>query len=140
MRIGSTFGAGRTASSRGPWKSDAGGEAGFTRHLQPGGGDRAGAVGGLAPLAAMDSLLAVQALDDALEGRRRAVHHGKSLLDALDEVRLALLEGRLPAETLERLNGLVAQHRGRSDDPRLEAVLGEIELRAAVELAKLERA
>ena len=41
---------------------------------------------------------------------------------------------------LERLARGVREQREGTDDPRLESLLGEIELRAGVELAKLEMA
>jgi hypothetical protein len=55
----------------------------------------------------------------------------------LDELRLAILDGRLRPVDLERLTRLVAEQRTAADDPRLAGILDEIELRAAVELAKL---
>jgi hypothetical protein len=61
------------------------------------------------------------------------------LLDRLDELRLGLLGGRLSMAALERLTLLVAENRGKVDDPRLTQILDEIEVRAAVELAKLGR-
>lgn len=92
------------------------------------------------PVASVDGVLAVQAADDPTTGRRRAVARGKDLLDQLDRLRLALLEGRLSADQLARLASRVAEQRDQVTDPALSAVLDEIELRAAVELAKLERA
>lgn len=40
---------------------------------------------------------------------------------------------------LEALAQLIRAKREQVDDPRLDEILGEIELRAAVELAKLDR-
>lgn len=89
---------------------------------------------GLGPL---DALLALQELPDALAGRAKARRRGEALLDHLDEVRLGLLTGRLPRAGLERLATLAAEGREQVDDPRLASILQDIELRAAVELAKL---
>jgi hypothetical protein len=75
-----------------------------------------------------------------LERRRRAVRRAGRLLDVLDEIKLALLDARLSATQLDRLRRAIRDERELTDDPRLEAVLDEIELRAAVELAKLEQA
>ena len=61
------------------------------------------------------------------------------MLDHLDAIRHGLLLGSIPRD---KLNGLLAVVRERRDDvgdPRLAAVLDEIELRAAVELAKLDQ-
>lgn len=60
-------------------------------------------------------------------------------LEQLDDLRHALLIGALPLIQLERLARNLAVRRGDVADPRLAEVVGEIELRAAVELAKLGR-
>ena len=52
---------------------------------------------------------------------------------------MGLLEGRPPLVGIERLSALVAAKRGQIEDPRMDAILGEIELRVAVEPAKLGR-
>jgi len=57
----------------------------------------------------------------------------------LDEVKIALLDGSLPASALTRLMSAIREQREGTDDPQLEGLLNEIETRAAVELAKLER-
>jgi hypothetical protein len=111
-------------------------------------GDKfAAALGGDAPatpaasapgLATVDALLVAQELPDALAGRRRAVQRGNSLLDRLEELRLGLLAGVLPRERLEELTRLARTARETVDDPRLSEVLDEIDLRVAVELAKLD--
>jgi hypothetical protein len=88
---------------------------------------------------AVTGLFSLQEVEDALTGRRRALARGDRLLDALDGLRLALLAGAMPRSQLAALAQLAQEHAGLVDDPRLAAILGEIELRAAVELAKLER-
>ena len=91
------------------------------------------------PLTSLDALVALQAPPDALERRRRGLRRGRELLDRLDEVRLALLDGELPAGTLRHLQANIGAARETTDDPGLDDILREVELRAAVELAKLER-
>ena len=90
-------------------------------------------------LAGLDAMLALQSVDDALSKRRRALRRGRALLDDLEKLKLSLLEGRVGAADKARLAGLVADQRDRVDDPVLDSILGEIDVRAAVELAKLER-
>ena len=138
MRIGQGFGPAGVGLPRGVERRS--GDAGFAERVgaRPASGGAAAAAG-LAPLTSLGALLAVQAVDDPLTGRRRARERGERLLDALDELRLALIEGRLPARKLGALQTLVSEQRANADDPQLQAVLDEIELRAAVELAKLER-
>lgn len=95
---------------------------------------------GTAALASLDAVLALQMPTDAAERRRRALRRGSDLLDRLEELHAALLEGSLPVATLHRLRRALAHPADVPDDPALAAILGEIELRVAVELAKLERA
>ena len=57
----------------------------------------------------------------------------------MNDLQLALLTGRLSLDRLERLHALLAEKADISEDPRLAGVIEEIELRAAVELAKLGR-
>jgi hypothetical protein len=86
----------------------------------------------------IDALLALQEVGGPLERRRRAVRRAGVILDVLDEVKLALLDGGVPQAALERLVSAVRLERGSADDPRLQGLLDEIETRAAVELAKIE--
>jgi hypothetical protein len=88
----------------------------------------------------VDALLALQDVGGPLERRRRAVGRAGRILDVLDQIKLGLLEGRLSLGQLNQLRRAVRDERAFTGDPRLEAVLDEIELRAAVEIAKLEQA
>jgi hypothetical protein len=81
----------------------------------------------------------VQAEEDWQERRRRQARRGYDLLDGLDKLKAALLAGRVQISELERLKAMLSARRETSDDPRLDEVLAHIELRAAVELAKLGR-
>ena len=86
----------------------------------------------------IDALLALQAVGGPLERRRRAVGRAGRILDVLDDVKVALLDGEVSPDDLDRLVLAVREERDETDDPRLEGVLDEIEMRAAVEMAKLE--
>ena len=85
----------------------------------------------------VDALLAVQAADDALSRRRRAVARGRNILDLLDDLRIGLLSGRASPDKLAELAALLAADPGAADSKELRRVLEAIELRARVELAKL---
>ncbi|RXT56933.1 hypothetical protein B6S44_00315 [Bosea sp. Tri-44] len=87
----------------------------------------------------LDGLLAVQAEEDGQERKRRQARRGHDLLDGLDQLKAALLAGRVQVSELERLKAMLSARREATDDPRLDEVLAHIELRAAVELAKLGR-
>jgi DNA polymerase III delta prime subunit len=60
----------------------------------------------------------------------------ETILDQLDQVRLALLTGSMSRQSLQQLSHLVRVQREQFNNPRLAEVLDEIELRAEVELAK----
>jgi hypothetical protein len=92
----------------------------------------------LAPRATanIDALLAMQSIEDPAERRRRSVQRGKSALDVLDDLKLALLAGSFSAATLARLRNAAAELKTTSGDAGLDAVMSEIELRVEVELAK----
>lgn len=137
MRIGQSFVPVGIGPRRGIERQT--GDAGFAGRIGGRPADRAGGATGLAPLTSLGAVLALQAVDDPLAGRRRARRRGAELLDALDELRLALLDGTLSADRLNALKRLAAERCEAVDDPALAAVLEEIELRSAVELAKLER-
>ena len=91
------------------------------------------------PLAALSTVLAAQEAQDRAGAQRRALTRGRSLLDELDQIRVGLLEGTLPEASIRRLAGLLQADRPAVAEARLEAVLEDIELRAAVELAKRQQ-
>ncbi|MHA7777708.1 flagellar assembly protein FliX [Roseibium sp. M-1] len=93
---------------------------------------------GGAAIQGMDALLALQEVDDRAERRSKAAKHGHTLLDTLESVRADLLAGHVSEDRLELLARQVAK-RPPSGDERIDSVLGEIELRVKVELAKLGR-
>lgn len=105
------------------------GEAGQTRAPAESAGPRQ--VGGI------DALMALQGIEDATERKRRAVKRGRNALDALDALKLALLDGRLDGLALARLHSAAEGLGESSGDPRIDSVLAEIELRVGVELAKI---
>lgn len=97
---------------------------------------RSAAVAFAAPL---DTLVALQAMDQSADRKKRQTRRGRDLLDGLDHLKGALLAGRASISDLDRLRGTLNIQRESTDDPRLDDVLAHIELRAAVELAKLSR-
>ncbi len=91
------------------------------------------------PLTAVDTILTLQNVDDAASGVSKGVARGEQLLELLDDVRDGLLGGGIPRSTLNRLANAVSRRHETFCDPKLQGVLDEIELRAKVELAKLEQ-
>ena len=84
----------------------------------------------------LDSILAIQEAPDPSERRRRGLKRGADLLEGLEEIRVGLLAGAIDRRQLERLAAAITGQREAVEDPELARLLGEIELRAAVELAK----
>ena len=90
---------------------------------------------------AVESILSVQEVPDATEERSRAQarDYGEAVLDRLEVLRRDILLGAISKEKLAELARTLRAQRSKSDDPRLNAILDEIELRAKVEIAKLTR-
>lgn len=93
------------------------------------------------PLGAVESILAAQEVPNTLAGRSRSVlvQYGDQLLDYLDEIKLAILYGAIPKDKLTNLAQILREKRKVCDDPRLNNIIDEIELRVEVEVAKLTR-
>ena len=139
MKVSGTSGVG---SAAGPGKAKSAGGEGF-QIAQPtaaAGAAQVARAGGVSGVMSVDAILALQDIGGPLERRRRAVGRAGKILDVLEDVKIALLSGDVSVDDLERLKRAGAEELQRSDDERLEGVLNEIETRAAVELAKLERA
>lgn len=85
----------------------------------------------------LDALLALQAVPDLpVERRKRALKRGRGLLDALDSLKIALLEGHTDPSALGALRQRLQQRREATDDAGLDDTLAAIDLRVQVELAK----
>lgn len=113
----------------------------FARRLEKGqGSGAASAVPGTLPLGSIEALLAVQGVDDSTTGRarRQGRLRAEDLLRGLEDIRVGLLSGVLPRQQLETLLARLKDRILPPPDPRLAELLAEIELRASVELAKLE--
>ncbi|NEU12697.1 flagellar assembly protein fliX [Methylobacterium sp. BTF04] len=92
-------------------------------------------------LAGLDAILTLQTQSDTPdERRRRSAKRGHDLLDGLDRLKASLIMGRVSTGDLQAIAGRLADRAGTSGDPRLDALIADIELRAAVELAKLSMA
>jgi len=91
---------------------------------------------GVSSVQSVDAILALQGVEDFTHARKQATDRAFDMLDMLDELKIALLEGGLPRAKLIALMDLLQTRRDATNDARLEAALDEVETRAAVELAK----
>lgn len=128
--VGSTKGAGRRRNTGG-----AGG--GFASALDLDGTESTASLGGTGPISSLSSLLALQETPDATAGPSRGRQRAEDLLAGLEDLRRGLILGSIPVAQLRLLADRLGQRMGNTGDPRLDGIIGEIELRVAVELAKL---
>lgn len=137
MKVQGPYGARAPEPSR--RKAGGGGAAAaFNRLLDGDEGETAvGASRALSGVRAIEGVFAAQEVG-ADEARRRAKARADRLLDRLEELRLALLLGGLPPDYLQDLVETIQLERPFVTDPQMAEVLDEIDLRAQVELAKLE--
>ena len=94
------------------------------------------AASSLRSISTLDVLMALQGVEEPAERKKRAVAKGRNALDVLDKLKLGLLDGSVDGPTLARLKVAAEGLTEGSGDPGLDTVLGEIDLRVAVELAK----
>lgn len=104
------------------------------------GTDEANATSSTQATSGVNTFLFMQEVSDEEVARQRAMQHGKQVIQGLEQLHRDLLMGAVPLSTLTRLQTTIDRQRETFTDPRLKQLLDEIELRAAVELAKLERA
>lgn len=93
---------------------------------------------GVGGVMGLEALIALQNVEGPLDGRRRTIRRAGRLLDVLDDLKLALIDGVLSPGQIRSLSQALSEAREPTGDPQLEAVLDEIETRAAVEMAKME--
>ena len=125
------------AKHKSPTRSATPGE--FARHLQTSAAPEEPAAVAAPP--ALTALLGVQEIDpdEHRPAREAAARYGGDILDRLEQLRIDVLEGRLPTARLAALAHALRADRRLSEDPRLDALIEEIELRAQVEIAKWAR-
>ncbi|OSQ44029.1 flagellar assembly protein FliX [Thalassospira alkalitolerans] len=142
MKVSGSKATGTSSTAR-KKSSGSGGAGGFSDAIRSldsaGGASGAGGVHSTGTVSALDALLALQQSGDALDSpEKHGILRAESLLEQLEGLRDALLGGVIPAGRLRELVGLLDQQRENISDPALSGVLDEIDLRAQVELAKLE--
>lgn len=137
MRIGSSQRASHAGGASGPARSGGGGE-----RFAVGGGSgpsRTDQARSTQRVVSIGTVLALQTVEDAMSGRRRAVARGNQVLDLLERIKVELLSGPVSDGQKVRLEQALDSRDGDApeSDPDLRETLKEIDLRARVELAKL---
>ena len=132
MRIHGSNGT-ALASAPATARRSAGGSFSISEQEQP---RNSAAAGALRSISTVDALIALQGVENPTERKKRAVVKGRRALDVLDTLKLGLLDGSVDRSTLARLQVAAEGLTEETGDPGLDTVLGEIDLRVAVELAK----
>jgi len=114
------------------------GSSGFADALRPEEETSAQAVSGPSMLNGIDALFALQEMPDATGERRRAFARADEMLERLEDLKRGLLLGAISPAKLADLARLAGEGSNQINDPKVREVLQDIELRARVELAKLE--
>ncbi len=93
-----------------------------------------------APIAAMDNLMAMQESSSEAQNhnaqRQQQIKSANLALDSLEELRLTLLAGEIPHYLLTSIESNMNALKHKVQNPDLREIIEDIELRAAVELAK----
>jgi hypothetical protein len=87
---------------------------------------------------ALTNLLALQEISEEDIRRKKLMQQGGNMLEVLERLRGQLLAGSIPAHLMQDLSRQLSVEKQFVADPVLNDIIEEIELRLAVELAKLE--
>ncbi len=98
-------------------------------------------IGESSGITATSGIYALQEVPDSTEGRSRGLArlYGDKMLERLDRIQLQILQGAVSKSDLMDVARSLRAERIRCDDPKLNEIIDEIELRAEVEIAKLSR-
>ncbi len=86
-----------------------------------------------------EALLAIQEDNTPQQRKRKFVKRGHDLLNELDQLKAKLLSGNVTPADLKRLSAFLSQRSDTVEQPEINELMRHIELRAHVELAKLQR-
>jgi len=136
-------GPSKTSATSKAGKSEKAGEApgAFGEYMAAGGTKAPSAPASTSAIARVDALLAAQAVEDPTEraAKHRMRARGDGILAELDKLKLALLTGNLTLGHVIDIADVVASHREKIADPKLSAILDDIDLRAQIEIAKARK-
>ena len=89
-------------------------------------------------ISSVDAVVGMQEITDDNKDERGAKNRANLILDKLEDIRMGLLLGEIPKSNLEELSKVLRVARENSVDSKLSEIIDDIELRAKIELAKLE--
>lgn len=139
MKVEGPKGPSPTAKSGGVKRASQTG--GFSKVLESMKAGEAHGVAAAGGIGATDGLFMLQTLgDEERKKRAQAKARAEASLTLLDQITYALLNSSVSTAHLARLKAVANAQSETVSDPRLAAVLDEIDLRLAVEAAKLEKA
>ncbi|MBL4612525.1 MAG: flagellar assembly protein FliX [Emcibacter sp.] len=119
-------------------KKSSSGKAGFGKALATDETAAAAPPSGTSPLTSVSSLLSLQEMPTSSEGRSKGLALAEDLMGHLEIIRHGLLVGHIPQAKLRDVITIVSREKALSNDPVLDEILDDMELRVKVELAKLE--
>jgi len=95
-----------------------------------------------AGIASVDVLLAAQSAEDPTQkaSKQRMKMRAGDILDKLNDLKLAMVTSEVTVGHMVSIADVVASHREAITDPELSSILDEIDLRAHVELTKMDMA
>ena len=89
-------------------------------------------------ISSVDAVVGLQEITGDNTDERGAKNRANLILDKLEDIRMGLLMGQIPKSNLEELSKILILARENSIDSNLSEIIEDIELRAKIELAKLE--
>ena len=89
-------------------------------------------------ISSVDAVVALQEITGDNTDERGAKNRANLILDKLEDIRMGLLMGQIPKSNLDELSRILIVARENSIDANLLEIIEDIELRAKIELAKLE--
>jgi MoaA/NifB/PqqE/SkfB family radical SAM enzyme len=89
-------------------------------------------------ISSVDAVVSMQEITDDNKDERGAKNRANLILDKLEDIRMGLLLGEIPKSNLEELSKVLKVARENSVDSKLLEIIDDIELRARIEIAKLE--
>lgn len=90
------------------------------------------------PAGMVGSLISIQ-VESQQQSNREPIAYGSELLDFLEEIKGGMLDGSVSLEKVQKLKTSLKNNRNWIIDEKLSSTLNEIETRAKVEIAKLDR-